>query len=1478
VVEGVHVIALAIGARMRETCGGIVGARLQFGILGPLEVRRDGAVMGIGGPRQRALLALLLCNPNRVLSRDRLIDELLAGQPGRSPERMLRVQVHRLRKALATVGDEPRVIARPPGYMLRVEAGELDLHAVQGLVREGQAALEQNDPRQAAALLREADELWRGPPLADLEFEPFARFEAQRLEELRLAALEDRIEAELTLGRHAALCAELTTLTGDYPLRERLGGQLMLALYRSGRQAEALAVYRQTGQLLREELGLEPGRALRELERSILKQDSHLDNGGRRSRPTPVGRLAVCPFKGLEFFDRGDASYFFGRERIVADVLARLADSSLVGILGPSGIGKSSLIRAGVLSALRAGELPGSASWRQVLLRPGERPFTQLARVLGSERLDVVLARVSPGERLVLAVDQFEELFTTCESEEERAAFLEQLWVAASDEQNRALVLVVLRGDFYMRFASHRRFAELLTRSHVLVGPMDHDELARAIEQPAARAGLEIERPLVDALVSDAAAQTGGLPLLSAMLVELWRARDGRVLRYQSYRASGGMHAAVARLAEAAYARLGEPQRRVARSVMLRLAREQDGALARRRAPVAELERIDGAQSVIPALIDARLLTVSDGKIELSHEALLREWPRYRAWLEEDRVGRRVHAHLTAAAAEWEAQDRDPGELYRGARLVGALDWAAEHGDRLNSLEREFLERSRLESERRQRGQRAQNRLLRGLLLAVAVLLIIAVAAAIVARVKQQSASNQARAAIARQLGSEAVNEPRLDFAMLMAREAVNLNRSTQTEGTLLSTLLRSPAVIGTIALPANTTAKLAVSPDGRTLAVGDGLGELRLYNTRTHATTAPPLGDLSEAQPPVYSRDGTLLAYLSGACHCSFISVQGAHSLQAVANLSLPASAPITPSDIPGGSIAIAPDDRTLYYAYWILNSDGRPTAAYVQRWALPDGRALPPARVGSNALLAMRLIHAGSQLLLVTRRSIDVFDARSLRLLRATAITPVPAAAGAASISPDGRTAVIGSRAGLVSFIDTSTGKLRPATEEQAGGVANVVYAPDGRMAVSVGNDDTVMVWDLRTAKPNEVLTGPPGQVTGVAISPNGTTLYTSSLDGILLEWDLAGARRFGARAPVDAPLPCCASLLPPAPPLAMSPDGSRFAVRLGATTVGLFSSRTLKRLASVTIAPNGNVITALAWSPAGDELALAGHAGLVQLWSTEGTPRLLRSLVGLRSMFGQPEAIQAVAFSPDGELVAASDDDKAGPSVAGASGVDFASLSIWQATTGRLVASPSGLNADLGHANQPAGDDLLAFSPDGKLLALSMFDRTILILDASTGQIRQILDSVAGSTSLAFAPDGTLAAGTPAGTVELWNPLTGKQVASPLVVAASAVTSITFDPAGQRFATTGAEDGTVKLWLTAKLQQEGPGLTTDAGATSAAEFEPGSNGLLAVDDNGNAFTWPTTLAAWEHQACTVAGRNFTHQEWAELDVGPASTAVCQ
>lgn len=282
---------------------------IEFRILGPLEVRLEGVPIRIGGARQRALLAMLLLSANRVVSRDRLIEELLGDTPPETADHALRVQVSRLRKVLEPEsGDSRRLVARTPGYLLRVDRGELDLQIFEELLAEGHRALEEQAFERASRTLHEAESLWRGHPLADLEFEPFARIDIDRLEELRLVTAEERIDAELALGRHGMLVAELESLVAERPLRERLRAQLMLSLYRSGRQADALEAYRAGRTLLNEELALEPGPALRDLERSILRQEPVLELSNRAPGEVAIEVLAPPdpPPRGPRAVDHGD--------------------------------------------------------------------------------------------------------------------------------------------------------------------------------------------------------------------------------------------------------------------------------------------------------------------------------------------------------------------------------------------------------------------------------------------------------------------------------------------------------------------------------------------------------------------------------------------------------------------------------------------------------------------------------------------------------------------------------------------------------------------------------------------------------------------------------------------------------------------------------------------------------------------------------------------------------------------------------------------------------------------------------------------------------------------------------------------------------------------------------------------------------------------------------------------------------------------
>ena len=425
----------------------------------------------------------------------------------------------------------------------------------------------------------------------------------------------------------------------------------------------------------------------------------------------------ACPYKGLIRYDVEDAVWFHGRERLTADLLARLGTTRFVGVVGASGAGKSSLVRAGLLAAIRDGALPASERWPAVILVPGRDPVDELARVLstpcgrtvahvrarldeGPAALDVLLREATPirGDPFVLLVDQFEELFTVCSDAQQRAHFIELITTCVADDDCPLVVIAAVRADYFGRCADNADLAELF-RGSALVGAMERDEVRRAVEGPARVAGVVLEEGLVDQVLADVAEEPGALPLLSAALVATWERRNGRTMTRAGYMEVGGVRGALARSAENVYEQLGEDQREIARGIFLRLAEPGLGLDdVRRRAPLEELLVDDANADVLEVLVERRLVVAGEQTAEVAHETLLRQWPRLRGWLEVDRDSRRSLRRLADAANDWERGGHDSDLLDRGARLAVALEVAAAHPNDVNALEREFLDAARAAS------------------------------------------------------------------------------------------------------------------------------------------------------------------------------------------------------------------------------------------------------------------------------------------------------------------------------------------------------------------------------------------------------------------------------------------------------------------------------------------------------------------------------------------------------------------------------------------------------------------------------------------------------------------------------------------------------------------------------------------------------------------------------------------------------------
>ncbi len=456
--------------------------------------------------------------------------------------------------------------------------------------------------------------------------------------------------------------------------------------------------------------------------------------------------LGLCPYKGLDYFDETDADLFVGRETLTAKLVESVLSLAANGetgkerfytIVGASGSGKSSLVRAGLVPALRWNK--ASAGWQIHVLTPTTHPLESMAMTLTKETGSVAatatliddLAReprslalfikrsLKPGgaSHHLLVIDQFEELFALCRSEEERIAFINNLLTASVASGGQAIIVITLRADFYAHCAGYPNLREALVRQQEYIGMMSDEEVRRAIEEPARRGQWEFEPGLVDLIMHDVGHEPGALPLLFHALLETWRRRHGRMMTLSGYISAGGVRGAIAETAETVFVDQFTPvQQAIARRIFLRLTELGDETATgdtRRRAKFNELilkpEESAATQTVIKALADARLITTSEDSVEVAHEALIREWPTLRGWLEDNREGLRLHRHLTDAAQEWLEAGREQGMLYRGARLAQVREWAASHAEDMNLQENEFLAASVALSEKEAAEREAQH-------------------------------------------------------------------------------------------------------------------------------------------------------------------------------------------------------------------------------------------------------------------------------------------------------------------------------------------------------------------------------------------------------------------------------------------------------------------------------------------------------------------------------------------------------------------------------------------------------------------------------------------------------------------------------------------------------------------------------------------------------------------------------------------------
>ena len=1131
----------------------------------------------------------------------------------------------------------------------------------------------------------------------------------------------------------------------------------------------------------------------------------------------------ACPYRGLLAFQAQDRHLFFGREQAVGEVLGRIARGRLLAVVGASGSGKSSLLRAGVVAAVEAGELAAAGSAR--LITPGPRPPLEL----------------SDGDAELLVVDQFEELYTQCRDADRRARFIDALL------SRRGPVVIGVRADFYGEIGADARLAGAVAGNQVLLGPMRDEELRRAIAEPARLAGFRLEPGLIDLVLRDVAGEPGALPLMSHALRETWERRNGRTLTVEAYRETGGVSSAVAQSADAVADGTADADRPLLRNVFLRLTEIGDDVEdTRRRVRVEELVPQGTSAVTVRTLLDrlaeARLVTLDAGTAEVAHEVLIRRWPTLRRWLEEDREGIRLHRRLSDAARLWDAAGREPTDLYRGTRLDAAVEWARSDGARLNETERAFLGASVEESAATHRRQLQTNRRLRRALAAAAGLLVAALALLVFALASRQTAVHAEASARSQALAIEAESQLTGDpqRALLLARAALAAAPTPAAElatsEALDANTVRSqlPSFGLQNCLSANylflfdhgrtaadntcdghvvfadlvgrritrrvrvgpSSTDMVLGPGGRTLLVGSGRDLLSVDagSGRVRHLFTAPFAIEQVAGPPgrfLAIADAWRVGLVDLRRHRLRVIARGDRSINTV-NGMMSAS----PDVLLIASLGQSRGHGDLLPRLTALDV-ARGTRTTVALTRPPDVAAVNFLRIAPDRrtwFITGADINPGSGEETATTWAVD---ARTHRV-RWAAPGPLGALSSPVQVSPDSRRVAVGYSSGAADVLDAAT----------------------GRRVVRDSSSSSIVAGDL-------------------AFPPGDNSLVTVSLDGILRTWSARGSEQLRLQAPPD-------------PAVDFTPDG-RDLVLVGAAgeIVDRHTGRVVSRFPGF---PAGSVFNScnsacFATSP--------GLRWLTYLDPRSASPRIreLEGRTGRVVTAVTVPRLDAHGVAPDGRIVAAYVDG------------DRLFARIIEPRTGRIVELPPGASSDGCAATTPA------FTPDSRLMAIVDACLHVVVWDLRRGRVLRIvaLPDRASGSGARLSPDGRYAlVSVQGGAFVRLDLATGTAVEIPGAQTEAKVLAISPDG---RFYAIGRQDGTVDVYDARSLRIVRHHPLGRAVQTLA--FSPDSRDL-AVEDTSNVVRIWDTCAVCENPArlaelaARQSIRGLTPGERATFNVG--------
>jgi DNA-binding SARP family transcriptional activator/WD40 repeat protein len=1428
------------------------GGRVGIKVLGPLAVDGSGRL----GPRDRAILQALAVRQGGTVTADELADAVWGDHPPASAHKNLQSCIVRLRKALGSGAIE----TTDQGYRLDVPADEVDTWRFEAQVARARDLLALGEADRVVYLLEQALGLWRGTAFADLPEWPAARREAGRLEELRRDAEELLLDAQLHLGRTREALPRAHDMVRAAPLRERRWELLALAQYRTGAQGEALRTIRQLRGVLARELGIDPAPDVAALEQSILQQDPSLSRDSEVSRTSPT-----CPWQGLRAYDVTEADRFFGRDAEIEAGLAILAAGRLLALVGPSGSGKSSLMRAGIGARLQR------RGTRCTTVSPGRYPVQALTALTALQSGDALL------------VDQAEELFTLCEDPEESRAFIGRLVEEAAVRP----VVVALRADRLADLTAYAAFSRLVERGLYLVGGLDEAGLRLAVVEPARQAGLLLEPGLVDVLVTEVRDDPGALPLLSHALLETWKRREGSTLTVDGYRASGGIHGAVAQSAERLYAEVEPDLRGALRDLVLRLLSPgTEGEPVRTRVPRRLVGTDPEHERLIEMLVAARLVTSDDGVLEITHESLARAWPRLRVWLEDDVEGRRILHHLSSTADAWDTLGRPDSELYRGGRLTRTLDWAAGTGATLTDVERDFLAAARAQAEVEEqsaaehaRMQATMIRRLRIVLSGAVVLLVLALAAGGVAAVQSdRAADNAARAeqaavsADARRVGTRAQLIDDISLSLLLAAAGARLDDSPETRTNLVTTLGKQPDLVRSAVPEGGYLETFAVSPDGRWIASSDDQNRLHLYDAATLR-----LHDSYDAVPSTDDDLGLLLgAFSPDGSRIAMVAWN--HQSTEPVRLLDPATMEPTiqlahPADegVWGVDVAFSADGRHVAatvqtVAHAQTNSKKSPGFALV--WDLRSPSAAPLRVAIGTDVQGVTLSPDGRTLYTTTPlTAYDVMD--GARTWRREDVAPF---ASAFDLNGPGTLLALGDHPDSTHahIVDATTGETVHTLRGHRNRVMDVRFSPDGTTVGSVSADGELILWNVADGRALQRW-HTFGQW-GVGFSPDGALVHGGGGYSMLRTWDVSGRSTYVEEEGIRAFSRAEARWLKGHPELGyadLSPDGRRMAYRwqddAGTRWVRFVDLETGEATPPRRLPLQETGWALGAWHPDGRRYAGWCTVDAVQPGSLSRCPErgvltVLDSITGevvaRRRLFGKD--IYAVAYVDDGRRLLVGNSDHL------SSAFDAESL---------LPA---------GEAFVHAADNVVDLGDGSTVLVSEQSPGTgserWRVMELLTGGVRTEWDVDVLATASAVSPDrATLAVGGHTGEIITVDVTTGLQKSSATSPGVQ-VTFLKYSDDGERLASAAA-DGSVTLWNATTLDPLG---TVHAprgdSAPASVEFIGGSHDVVIASYDGSIRRWDTGLERALDYACQMAGRDLAEEEWAQYLPDQPYRSVCR